>query len=126
MANSFQFREKQFRVGDTLAVNYKIKEGEKERLQLFSGILVKIRGSSPETTMITVRKISRSGGGVERIIPLSSPYIESITLTKKSNSTRAKIYFIRGLTDQELRSKLYQTKKAKKAKKNEPLPKKNA
>ena len=132
MANSFLYKEKQFRVGDTIAVNYKIKEGDKERLQLFSGILIKIKGSSPETRMITVRKISRSGTGIERIIPLSSPYIESITLSKKSHSTKAKLYFIRRLSDQDLKSKLYQTKKKavhkskpKEAKKNEPLPKKN-
>lgn len=132
MANSFLFKEKQFKVGDTLAINYKIKEGDKERLQLFTGILIKIRGDSDATRMITVRKIGKSGIGVERIIPLFSPYIASITLTKKSQNRKAKIYYIRKLSDQLLKSKLYQTKKkavhkskGKSAKKDEPLPKKN-
>src|SRR3990167_2599196 len=127
MANSFLFNEKQFRVGDTVAINYKIKEGDKERLQLFSGILIKIRGDSDATRMITIRKMTKTGIGVERIIPLSSPYIESIGLTKKSHYTKAKLYFIRRLSDQELKSKLYQTKKKtvhkskpKEVKKNEP------
>ena len=110
MANSFSYKDKKFKVGDTLTVNYLIKEGDKERSQLFRGILIKIRGNTPETKMITIRRMTRSGVGVERIIPLSSLYIKNITVFKKSDYQKAKAYFIRGLSDQQLRSKLYQTK----------------
>lgn len=113
MSNSFLFKETRYKVGDTVAINYKIKEGDKTRSQLFRGILIKIKGDSEATRMITVRKMTRSGHGVERIIPLSSPYIESIKQIKKSNYQKAKLYFIRRLSDQELKSELYQAKKTK-------------
>ncbi|KKP68438.1 MAG: 50S ribosomal protein L19 [Candidatus Roizmanbacteria bacterium GW2011_GWA2_35_19] len=111
MANSFKYKEIQYKVGDTLSINYRIKEGDKERLQLFKGILVKIKGDSEATRMITVRKMSKSGIGIERIIPLSSPFIATMKLDKKSNYKKAKLYFIRNLSEQELKSKLYQVKK---------------
>lgn len=119
MANSFLFKEKQIKVGDMIAINYKIKEGDKERLQLFKGILVKIKGDSDTARMITVRKVTRSGIGVERIIPLMSPYIQSLELVKTSSYNKAKLYFIRNLSETLLKSKLYQAKKkvATKAKK---------
>jgi large subunit ribosomal protein L19 len=111
MANSFLFKEKQIKVGDMIAINYKIKEGDKERLQLFKGILVKIKGDSDTARMITVRKVTRSGIGVERIIPLMSPYIQSLELVKTSSYNKAKLYFIRNLSETLLKSKLYQPKK---------------
>ena len=111
MANSFKFKEVQYKVGDTLSINYRIKEGDKERLQLFKGVLIKIKGDTEANRMITVRKITKSAIGVERIIPLFSPYIQSMKLEKKSNFNKAKLYFIRNLSDRELKSKLYQTKK---------------
>lgn len=130
MSNSFHFKEKQYKVGDTVAINYKIKEGDKERLQLFKGIIIKIKGATEATRMITVRKMTKSAIGVERIIPLFSPYIESIELVKQSNYRKAKLYFIRNLSEQLLKSKLYQVKKtvaakkgAKKAKKETPAAK---
>jgi len=119
MANSYTFGEKQYRVGDMVAVNYKIKEGDKERLQLFKGILLKIKGDSAANRMITLRKITRSGIGVERIIPLSSPYIENMQLVKKSSYRKSKLYFVRNLSDQILKSKIYKSKKTSSAKKNE-------
>ena len=85
MANSFVYNEHTYKVGDMIDIDYKIKEGDKERIQVFKGILLKIKGSSPATKMITLRKISNSGVGVERIIPLFSPYIAKISLIKKSN-----------------------------------------
>jgi len=111
MANSFTYKDKSFRVGDTVTVNYKIKEGEKERTQPFKGILIKIRGSSDINRMFTVRKMSRSGIGIERIFPLSSPNIGGISLIKKTTYKRkSKLYFIRDLSDSELRNKLYRKK----------------
>ena len=75
MANSFTYKDKSFRIGSTVDITYKFKEGEKERKQIFKGILIQIKGATPQTKMITVRKISRSGVGVERIIPLISPFL---------------------------------------------------
>ena len=106
MANSFNYKDKTFSVGSTIGITYKFKEGEKERKQIFKGILIKIKGNTPATKMITVRKISRSGGGVERIIPLVSPFLESISLLKRAKSRRAKLYFIRGLSEHQVKAKL--------------------
>lgn len=111
MSNSFIYKDNQYKIGDTIEIDYKIKEGEKERVQQFKGILVKYKGDTPAVKMITVRKMSKSGIGIERIIPLNSPYIASMKLVKKSNYQKSKLYFIRGLSDQELRTKLYQVKK---------------
>jgi len=110
MANSFQYQDKTFVVGDTIALTYKFKEGDKERLQIFKGILIKLKGSTPETKMITVRKTSRSGIGVERVIPLFSPFLSEIKLVKKGNNRKAKIYYIRNLSGQQLIQKLYRKK----------------
>ncbi|MBI1863452.1 50S ribosomal protein L19 [Candidatus Microgenomates bacterium] len=110
MANSFNYQDKTYNVSDTLDVVYRIKEGEKERQQKFTGMLLQIRGKDEGTRMITVRKITRSGIGVERIIPLSSPFIASIALAKKGNYQKAKAYFVRGLSDQQLRRKIYRRK----------------
>ena len=110
MSNSFLLNETQYKVGDTIEINYKIREGDKERIQIFKGILLKIRGNSQTERMITVRKITKSGIGVERVIPLSSPYITKMKLVKKSSYNKAKLYFIRNLSEQEIRRKLYQTK----------------
>lgn len=110
MANSVVYKEKKLAVGDTISIDYRIKEGDKERIQIFSGILMKIRGESAEGKMITVRKMSRSGIGIERVISLNSPFIADIKLDKKSENRKSKIYFIRALSDQELRSKLYKKK----------------
>ena len=113
MANQINFNDKSFAVGDTISVDYKIKEADgKERIQAFAGILLKIKGNSDETRMITVRKMSRDGIGIERIIPLISPFIAGIKLVKKSNYTKSKLYFVRELSDQKLRNKLYSRKKA--------------
>ncbi|MCX7881562.1 MAG: 50S ribosomal protein L19 [Patescibacteria group bacterium] len=110
MANSFLYKKETFKVGDTISLKYLIKEGDKQRAQTFKGILIKIKGATPETKMITIRKISRSGIGVERIIPLSSPYLSDIKLIKKGNTKKAKLYFIRNLSDAELRRKIYRQK----------------
>lgn len=128
MANSFKYKETEVKVGDMISINYRIKEGDKERLQLFKGIVIKIKGNSESARMITVRKVTKSGVGVERIIPLASPFIESLKLDKKSTYNKAKLYFIRNLSDQLLKSKLYQVKKrvAAKAKKERAAAKKAA
>jgi len=117
MANSFLYKETRYKVGDTVSIDYKLKEGDKERIQIFKGIIVKVRGDSEANRMFTVRKISRTGTGVEKIIPLLSPFIAKMELAKKSSYQKAKLYFIRNLTEQEVRTKLYKI--------HEPLPKKS-
>jgi large subunit ribosomal protein L19 len=118
MANSFEFNKTVIKVGDTISLEYKIKEGEKERTQLFKGILLMVKGSTPVTQNITIRKISKIGIGVERIIPLSSPNIVSLTVDKKSSYNKAKLFFIRDYTESETRNKLYSIKKTRKMKKS--------
>lgn len=117
MANSIDFNKTVLKVGDTVSLEYKIKEGEKERTQLFKGILLMIKGSTPVTRNITIRKISKIGIGVERIIPLSSPNIVSLTVDKHSNFSKSKLFFIRDYTEAETRNKLYSIKKTRKIKK---------
>ena len=82
-----------FRAGDTVTVNYKIKEGDKERVQQFTGTVIQRRGDGNVKTF-TVRKIS-NGVGVERIFPLNSPYIESIEVDKRGEVRRAKLFYLR-------------------------------
>ncbi len=106
MANSFTFKDKSFTIGSTISLTYKFKDGEKERKQTFKGILLQVKGNSPQTKMITVRKISHSGIGVERIIPLVSPFLENISLVKKAQPRKAKLYFIRGLTEHQVKAKI--------------------
>lgn len=92
-----------FKAGDTVTVTYKIKEGDKERLQNFRGVIIQRRGSGA-TEMFTVRKVS-NGVGVERIFPISSPFIESITLDKVGKVRRARIFYLRNLTGKKARIK---------------------
>lgn len=82
-----------FKAGDTITVNYKIKEGEKERIQQFTGVVIQRKGTG-NARSFTVRKNS-NGVGVERIFPLFSPHIESITVDKKGVVRRAKLFYLR-------------------------------
>lgn len=90
-----------FRAGDTVTVSYKIKEGEKERIQEFTGVVLQVKGTGATKTF-TVRKIS-NGVGVERIFPLSSPFIDSIEVAKKGDVRRAKLFYLRELTGKKAR-----------------------
>jgi len=110
MARSFKYKEKIFSVGDTINVEYRIKEGGKERKQKFTGILLSIKGGSELNRMITVRKISKAGIGVEKIIPLSSPNVLDIKTIKETSSKKSKIYYIRNLSQQAVRAKIYSKK----------------
>ncbi len=109
MANSFLFQDKSIGIGDSISMSYKIKEANKERQQIFSGIVIKVRGEG-QNKMFTVRKISHSGIGIERIIPLASPNLVKIKSVKKGVTKRAKLYFIRKLSDQEVKHKIYHQK----------------
>ncbi len=92
-----------FRSGDTITVHYKIKEGEKERIQQFKGVVLQRKGSSG-TASFTVRKMS-GGVGVERIFPLASPFIEKIEVNKHGKVRRARIFYLRELTGKKARIK---------------------
>ncbi|MCI0422293.1 MAG: 50S ribosomal protein L19 [Acidobacteria bacterium] len=84
-----------FVVGDTVKVHVKIKEGDKERIQVFEGVVIARRNGDLRSSF-TVRKIS-FGQGVERIFPLHSPVIDKIEVSKKGKVRRAKLYYLRGL-----------------------------
>lgn len=92
-----------FGAGDTVTVSYKIKEGNKERIQQFQGVVLQRRGSG-STETFTVRKMS-GNVGVERIFPISSPFIESIAINKRGAVRRARIFYFRGLTGKAARIK---------------------
>ena len=92
-----------FKAGDTITVQYKIIEGSKERLQNFQGVVLQRVGSGPTETF-TVRKIS-GNTGVERIFPISSPFIENITINKKGVVRRARIFYLRKLRGKKARIK---------------------
>jgi large subunit ribosomal protein L19 len=93
----------EFSAGDTITVSYKIKEGEKERIQDYRGVVIQIKGEGT-TKMFTVRK-STGGIGVERIFPLYSPFIEKIAVNKKGKVRRARIFYFRNLTGKKARIK---------------------
>ena len=92
-----------FKSGDTVTVAYRIKEGNKERVQQYRGVVIKISGHG-EKKRFTVRKMS-DNIGVERIFPLESPFIDSITVNKVGKVRRAKLYYLRGLTGKKARIK---------------------
>lgn len=85
-----------FNVGDTIKVHVKIKEGNRERIQVFEGIVIKIQGESNRKTF-TVRKISY-GVGVERTFPIHSPKIEKIEVVRKGKVRRARLFYLRERT----------------------------
>lgn len=92
-----------FRSGDTITVAYRIKEGNKERIQEFRGDVIKIVGHQ-DKKRFTVRKMS-GNVGVERIFPIDSPFIEKITINKFGKVRRAKLYYLRKLTGKKARIK---------------------
>ncbi|HET6701655.1 MAG TPA: 50S ribosomal protein L19 [Gemmatimonadaceae bacterium] len=90
-----------FRPGDTVRVNVRVKEGDKERLQAFEGVCIARRGSGVSETF-TVRKVS-NGVGVERIFPVHSPMIGDIAVVRRGQVRRAKLYYLRELTGKATR-----------------------
>ncbi|WP_416198062.1 MAG: 50S ribosomal protein L19 [Sporanaerobacter sp.] len=84
----------EFNVGDTVQVHYKVKEGTRERVQVFEGTVIKRQGGGARETF-TVRRLSY-GVGVERTFPLHSPRIEKLVVTRKGKVRRAKLYYLRG------------------------------
>ncbi len=97
----FKVNHPNFKAGDTVTVHYKIKEGDKERIQQFNGVVIQ-RKNERATATFTVRKVS-NGVGVERIFPVASPFIDKIDLNKVGVVRRAKIFYIRERTGKSAR-----------------------
>lgn len=92
-----------FNTGDTISVHYKIVEGSKERVQIFRGVVIQIKGTGTTKTF-TIRKMS-GNVGVERIIPMNSPYIKQIEINKAGKVRRSRIYYFRDLTGKKAKIK---------------------
>jgi large subunit ribosomal protein L19 len=99
-----------FRAGDTVRVNVRVKEGDKERVQAFEGVCLARRGAGVSASF-TVRKIS-NGIGVERIFPLHSPMLADITVVRRGRVRRAKLFYLRALTGKATRIKERKVKPA--------------
>ncbi len=95
-----------FKAGDTVRVHVKIREGDKERIQVFEGVVLSRRGGGPTATF-TVRKVS-SGVGVERVFPIESPSVTKVEIKSRGHVRRARLYYLRNLSGKKsrLRSKL--------------------
>lgn len=92
------------RTGDVVKVYRKIKEGEKERVQVFEGMVIAIKGRQSSSPTLTVRKVS-NGVGVEIIVPMFSPNVEKITLVKRACVRKSKLYYVRDKANKALRFK---------------------
>ncbi len=92
-----------FKAGDNISVHYKIREGNKERIQVYQGVVIQLNSEGANATF-TVRKIS-NGVGVERIFPVNSPNIDKIEVNSYGKVRRAKLFYLRGLTGKAARIK---------------------
>lgn len=95
MANHFQFKDQTINVGDRVAVHLRIEEEGKSRTQVFEGLIIGTKGSGVNKTF-TIRKIGANSIGVERIIPLISPFIEKMEVKTRGKVRRAKLNYLRG------------------------------
>ncbi len=93
----------EFGAGDTVTVHYKIREGSKERIQQFRGVVLQVKGEG-NTSTFTVRKMS-GAHGVERIFPFASPFIDKVEVNKYGRVRRARIFYLRELTGKKARIK---------------------
>lgn len=98
-----QVERPQMKAGDTVRVHVKVREGDKERIQIYEGIVIGMHRGGARATF-TVRKVS-FGQGVERIFPLHSPIIDKIDVVRSARVRRAKLYFLRGLRGKAARMK---------------------
>lgn len=98
----------EFIAGDTVNIHYRVKEGEKERIQQYQGVVISMRGSGPNRTF-TVRKMS-GNVGVERIFPFNSPFIAQIDVKRRGKVRRAKLFYLRELRGKAARIQERDTK----------------
>ena len=92
-----------FKAGDNVSVSYRIIEGGKERIQIFKGDVINVRGEGTDK-MFTVRKVT-NGTGVERVFPMHTPFIENVVVNKIGKVRRAKLFYLRELTGKSARIK---------------------
>ena len=93
-----------FSAGDTVRVNFRIREGERERIQVFQGVVIRLQNGKGPAANFTVRRIT-AGIGIERVFPLHSPLVESLEVTRYGSVRRAKLYYLRGLQGRAARIK---------------------
>ena len=93
-----------FSAGDTVKVKFRIREGERERIQVFQGVVIRLQNGKGPAANFTVRRIT-AGIGIERVFPLYSPLIESLEITRHGSVRRAKLYYLRGLQGRAARIK---------------------
>ena len=93
-----------FSPGDTVRVNFRIREGERERIQAFQGVVIRFMNGKGPAANFTVRRIT-AGIGIERVFPLNSPLVESLEVTRYGSVRRAKLYYLRGLQGRAARIK---------------------
>ncbi len=93
-----------FGPGDTVRVNFRIREGDRERIQAFQGVVIRLQNGKGPAANFTVRRIS-GGIGIERIFPFYSPLIDSLEVTRRGSVRRAKLYYLRGLQGRAARIK---------------------
>lgn len=93
-----------FGPGDSVKVNFRIREGERERIQVFQGVVIRRQNGTGNAANFTVRRIS-GGIGIERIFPIHSPLVESLEVIRKGSVRRAKLYYLRGLQGRAARIK---------------------
>lgn len=113
-----------FRAGDVVKVFRKIIEGGKERIQIFEGMVIAVKGGQSSSKMLTVRKVS-NGIGVEIVIPVQSPSIEKIEMVKRAKVRQSKLYFVRDRSAKSLKMKykdLASIAKVEEEKETEPEP----
>jgi large subunit ribosomal protein L19 len=117
-----------FRAGDVVKVHRKIKEGNKERIQIFEGMILAMKGGQSSSPMMTVRKVT-NGVGVEIVIPIFSPHIKKIELVKRAKVRQSKLYYVRNKAAKALRfkftdgSEIVPTKDTPKKEIKEPITK---
>lgn len=105
MANSIQIKGTIIHVGDTIKLAYSLGNQDKQKDQQFNGIVMSIKGKG-SNKMFLVRKMSKSGIGVERIFPVLSPFIKGIKIEKRGRVRRAKLNYIRNMSDKLVRERL--------------------
>lgn len=93
-----------FSAGDTVRVNFRIREGERERIQVFQGVVIRLQNGKGPAANFTVRRIT-AGIGIERVFPMHSPLVESLEVTRFGSVRRAKLYYLRGLQGRAARIK---------------------
>jgi len=94
ISNAYKRTLPPFRVGDTVSVHYRIQEGDKSRIQVFKGVVLRRRGGDGVDGTFTVRKVSY-GVGVERIFPINSPLVEKVEVSSRNHVRRARLYYLR-------------------------------